>query len=124
MANFIINLRVFVKVHLIKRQSIEAYAKSQNEENSFNERLCKLKEADWNRPMDMKKTFNSVDFLGKGCDRVVFDIGGNNHRLICKYYFGKKQIHLYVCWLGTNPEYDKLNARKEQYTVTLNVRKH
>ncbi|HEX5003180.1 MAG TPA: type II toxin-antitoxin system HigB family toxin [Bacteroidia bacterium] len=108
-----------MKVHLIKRQPIEAYAKKHQSESPFNELLSKIKEADWNKPMDMKATFNSADLLGKGCDRVVFNVGGNNHRLICKYYFGKKQVHLFVCWLGTHIEYDKLNAKHEQYTVTL-----
>lgn len=108
-----------MKVHLIKQQSIEDYAIKHHAESTFNEWIYKIKRADWIKPMDMKSTFNSADFIGKGSDRVVFDIGGNNHRLICKYYFGKKQVHLYICWIGTHAEYDILNAKNKQYTVTF-----
>jgi mRNA interferase HigB len=67
----------------------------------------------------MKATFNSVDFLGKSSGRVVFDIGGNNYRVICKYAFGEKQVHLFVCWIGTHKAYDKLNEKEEQYTINV-----
>jgi HigB_toxin, RelE-like toxic component of a toxin-antitoxin system len=56
--------------------------------------------------------------LGRGSNRVVFDIGGSNYRMICKYAFGEKQVHLFICWIGTHAEYDKLCAGREQYTVT------
>lgn len=44
---------------------------------------------------------------------------GYNYRLIARYAFGQHQVHLFVCWLGTHAEYDKLCARNQQYTVTL-----
>ena len=60
----------------------------------------KLKYADWDQPGDIKQTYNTADVLGKSSNRVVFDIGGNNYRMICKYFFGTKQPHLFVCWIG------------------------
>lgn len=76
-----------------------------------------LKGADWYKPGDIKRTFGSADLLGEGCERVVFNIGGNNYRIICKYLFGSKMVHLFVCWIGTHAAYDKLCERNEQYTV-------
>ncbi len=68
-----------MKVHLIKRETIEDYiidhARSRP---SFEEWLEKIKRADWQIPEDIMDTFNSADLLGKGCHRVVFDIAGNN----------------------------------------------
>ncbi|MFZ9847108.1 MAG: type II toxin-antitoxin system HigB family toxin [Flavobacteriales bacterium] len=43
---------------------------------------------------------------------MVFNIGGNNYRLICGYAFGKKFIHLYIKFIGTHAEYDKIDACK------------
>jgi len=67
----------------------------------------------------MQATFRSTDLLGKSSSRAVFDIAGNSYRMICKYAFGEKQVHLFVCWIGTHAEYTKLCADKEQYTVSI-----
>ena len=69
-------------------------------------------------PLDILETFGAGDLLGRGSNRVVFDIGGNNYRMICKYAFGERQVHLFICWIGTHAEYDKLCAGREQYTIT------
>src|ERR1051326_8227686 len=98
-----------MKVHLIKKQTIEEYAaKNARSRSSFENWLTTLKYADWNKPEDIQDTLSSTDLLGKGTNRVVFDIAGNNYRMICKYAFGEKQVHLFVCWIGTHGEYDKL----------------
>lgn len=108
-----------MKVHLIKKQTIEDYTRKQARSKvSFGIWLEVLKGADWDKPDDIKKTFGSADLLGDGCcDRVVFNIGGNNYRMICKYLFGSKAVHLFVCWIGTHAAYDKLCDKNEQYTV-------
>jgi mRNA interferase HigB len=108
-----------MKVHLVKRQTIEAYQKENaRSRSSFRFWLLTLKEADWNNPEDIMATFGSADLLGNGSDRVVFDIGGNNYRMICHYVFGDKQAHLFVCWIGTHADYTKLCKTKEQYTIS------
>lgn len=107
-----------MKIHLIKETTIidftELYA---NSFVPFNEWLNKLKIADWNTTIDIKETFGSADLLGNGTSRVVFDIGGNNFRMICKYHFSKNNVHLYICWIGTHTEYDKINKQGKQYTI-------
>ena len=107
-----------MKVHLIKKQSIEDFAAANSRSrSSFEEWLEKLKQADWEKPTDIKEIFGTADLLGKSSSRVVFDIGGNAYRMICKYAFGEKQVHLFVCWIGTHTVYDELNDNNEQYTV-------
>jgi mRNA interferase HigB len=66
----------------------------------------------------MIATFGSADLLGNRSSRVVFDIAGNTYRMICKYAFSVKQVHLFVCWIGTHADYDKLCMLNEQYTVS------
>jgi len=108
-----------MKVHLIKKQSIEKYVlNNARSRTSFERWLSILKRADWNEPNDIISTFKNADILGKSSDRVVFNIGGNNYRLICKYYFGKNQIHLFVKWIGTHAEYTKLCNNGKQYDIS------
>jgi len=67
----------------------------------------------------MITTFNSADILGNGSERVVFNIGGNKYRMICKYHFGETKVHLFVNWIGTHSEYTKLCNEGKQYTVNV-----
>ena len=107
-----------MKVHLIRKETIESYVKAHaRARTSFEDWLWKVKFADWDQPLDIRQTFNSADLLGSGSNRVVFDIAGNNNRMICQYAFGDKQVHLFVCWIGTHAAYEQLCAAHRQYTV-------
>ncbi len=109
-----------MKIHLIKKQTIEDYVlKNARSRVSFEIWLSILKQADWKDPSDIIKTFNSADILGKGSERVVFNIGGNNYRLICKYHFGVSKIHLFVKWIGTHAAYSKLCSQGMQYDINV-----
>ena len=58
--------------------------------------------ADWKNFNDLKQTFNTTDFIGN--DRYVFDIGGNNYRLVAMIHF--KRRTLYIRFIGTHAQYD------------------
>ncbi|ANH81190.1 hypothetical protein A8C56_09525 [Niabella ginsenosidivorans] len=106
-----------MKVHLIRKETIEDFVRHNAQSRaSFAEWLIKVKYGDWDNPADISATFPSADLLGNGSNRVVFDIGGNKYRMIGKYAFGDKQMHLFICWIGTHAQYDKLCANDEQYT--------
>lgn len=59
--------------------------------------------AKWQTPQDIKNAIRSVDFLPG--NQVIFNIGGNNHRLVAKVIFIAGQVR--VLWIGTHAEYDK-----------------
>jgi mRNA interferase HigB len=108
-----------MKVHLIKKQSIENYVlDNARSKKSFEIWLSILKRVDWSEPKDIVSTFNSADILGKGSCRVIFNIGGNNYRLICKYHFGQNRIHLFIKWIGTHAEYTKICNEEKQYDIS------
>jgi mRNA interferase HigB len=65
-----------------------------------------------------QRNLRSADLLGNGSNRVVFDIGRNNFRMICKYVFSQKQVHVFICWIGTHAEYDELCKAGKQYRIT------
>lgn len=56
----------------------------------------------------MRKTFNSADQVAD--NKVVFNIGGNKYRLIALAAYRSQR--LYVLWVGTHADYDKLNVEK------------
>ncbi len=68
----------------------------------------RVTKADWNTFADMKQTFNTVDYVGN--DRYVFDIKGNNYRVVAIVLFVNKKV--YMRFVGTHDEYDKIRDIK------------
>ena len=107
-----------MRIHLIKKKTIEKFiADNAQSRTPLKLWLAVLKIADWEEPGDILKSFGSADLLGKGSSRVVFNIGGNNYRMICKYWFGKMKAHLYIKWLGTHAKYDALCRDNKQFSA-------
>jgi len=81
--------------------------------------LDKIEYADWENLNEVNKIFRTADQLGNKSNRIIFNIGGNKYRLICNYHFGNKYVHLFINWIGTHSEYDKLCKSNMQYTINL-----
>ena len=64
--------------------------------------------ADWQTPVDIKKRYQSADILPK--NRVVFNIKGDNYRLVVKVHYNTGCV--YIRFIGTHTEYDKINAEE------------
>jgi mRNA interferase HigB len=64
------------------------------------------KAAEWSKLSDIKRNFNSVDYVGN--DRYVFNIKGNDFRLVAMIFFDKRT--LYIRFVGTHTEYDKIDC--------------
>lgn len=63
--------------------------------------------AQWATPQDVVATFGRrVSILPR--NRVVFDIGGNNYRLVAVVLYRRKAV--YVRFVGTHAAYDKIDA--------------
>ena len=109
-----------MSIHLIKKQTIEDYIKKNAQSKaSFEIWFSIIKRADWNEPNEIISTFNSADIIGNGSDRVVFNIGGNKYRMICRYMFGINKVHLFIKWIGTHAEYTKLCNERKQYEINI-----
>ena len=66
-----------MKIHVVKKQTIEDYIiKNARSKVSFEIWFSILKRANWEAPINIVKTFNSADILGKSSKRVIFNIGG------------------------------------------------
>ncbi|MDR1739441.1 MAG: type II toxin-antitoxin system HigB family toxin [Bacteroidales bacterium] len=65
-----------------------------------------VESAQWKNHNDLKRTFPSADYIGKS--RYVFNIKGNNYRIISVVQFIGNM--LVVCFVGTHSEYDKTDC--------------
>jgi len=64
----------------------------------------KTERCEWRNASDVKQTFNSVDSIGN--NRFIFNIKGNDYRLIAIIIFASQKI--YIRFIGTHKEYDKI----------------
>lgn len=55
---------------------------------------------------EMKAIFNSVDAVGN--DRFVFNIRGNNYRLVAMIFFDIRTV--FIRFIGLHKEYDKIDC--------------
>ena len=68
----------------------------------------RVKKAEWDNFADLRKSFNAVDAVGNS--RYVFNIKGNQYRLIAKVMFTIKQVS--VRWVGNHKDYEKIKDLK------------
>lgn len=65
-----------------------------------------VRKAQWDTPQDIKDCFRSASFVGN--NRVIFNINGNDFRLIVAVSYRLKAV--YIKFFGTHAQYDKVKA--------------
>lgn len=63
-------------------------------------------DAKWDSPAAVKAQYRSASFPGG--NRVIFNIKGNDYRLVVKINYPYSVI--YIRWVGTHKDYDKLDV--------------
>lgn len=81
----------------------ENHAGSKDALNNWYRIVCK---ADWSNYHNLKQMFNSADAVGN--DRFVFNIRGNNYRLVAMIFFDVRTV--YIRFVGTHQDYDKVDC--------------
>jgi mRNA interferase HigB len=64
--------------------------------------------SEWKTPEDIKQVYASASFLAD--NRVVFNIKGNDYRLIVHIDYKRKIVR--VKFIGTHAQYDKIDAKE------------
>jgi mRNA interferase HigB len=67
--------------------------------------------AEWRSPADVKRSYGAASIVSS--DRVVFNIKGNDYRLVTAIDY-RRQI-IFLKWIGPHRDYDKIDARTVQY---------
>ena len=86
------------------RSLVLFYLKHSDAETALEEWYHKTTKSDWDSFADVKKTFNSVDAIGN--QRYVFNIKGNDYRLVALVKFKLKIV--YIRYIGLHKDYDRL----------------
>ena len=94
-------------MRIIAHRTIVEYGKQHaNAKTSLDSWYRMAKSAKWNDFQDIIKTFNSAENVGN--KRYVFNIKGNDYRLVGKILFAQQII--YIRFIGTHGEYDKIDC--------------
>jgi mRNA interferase HigB len=62
-------------------------------------------------PADVLKAYANASIVGP--DRVVFNIKGNDYRLVVAFNY-RHQI-VFIKWIGTHKDYDKIDVKTVKY---------
>ncbi len=109
-------------IHIITEKPIFDYATEHPvHKTSLESWISLVVGSTWNKPQDIVETFGAkpTDLIGN--NRVIIDVKGNHIRIIAKYqiHFKLKKSRLYIKWIGSHSEYDKLQKTGKQHTVDL-----
>lgn len=89
------SLRDFWKKHPETEQPLKAW-------------YYEAKKSNWRKPDDITKQYRTVSILNN--NRVVFNIKGNNYRLVTAINYDFSIV--YIRFIGTHRDYDRINAEK------------
>jgi len=87
------SLRLFWERHADARQALQAW-------------YSDAKRAAWSTPADIKSVYRNASLVGK--NRVVFNIRGNQYRLVVAINYRSGII--YIRFVGTHQDYDKIDV--------------
>lgn len=70
-----------------------------------------VQHARWRNSAEMKQSYATASIVS--ADRVVFNIKGNDYRLVAAVDYGRQIV--FVKWIGTHGDYDRIDVRTVQY---------
>ena len=94
-------------MQVLTRRTLRKYwQKNQRAEQPLKVWLQQAERGNWKTPSDVKAVFAAVSFVS---DKLVFNIGGNNYRLVARIDYTKRVLK--IQFIGTHAEYDKIDVR-------------
>jgi len=92
---------------LLNKELLEKFIrKNATSSNAVNRWIEQMEEAVFSNPNELKSAISNVDYVGKS--RYVFDIKGNDYRLVAIVIFAVGTLT--ICFIGTHAEYDKIDC--------------
>ncbi len=94
-------------MHIIARPTLQQFwEKHPDSKQSLMAWFKEAEHASWRSFDDIKQRYSSADVLPG--NRVVFNIKGNQYRLIVKIHYNTGMV--YIRFIGTHAEYDRIDA--------------
>lgn len=101
-------------MRIIKEKTLTDYclkSKYKKAEKPLKAWVYEVRYSIWNNANELKLKYRNASIISS--KRVVFNIRGNEYRLIVDIECKLKII--FVVWLGTREEYDKIDAKTIRY---------
>ena len=99
--NFAIQNNIKREMRIFTEKPLKEYADRHPEaRTAIQDWIRKVNESTWQTFADIKRTFNSVDYVGN--QHYVFNIKGNDYRLVVVVLF--KPQFVYIRFIGTHAE--------------------
>jgi len=73
--------------------------------------LQETRRSTWKNSAELKANYRSASIMNS--KRVVFNIKGNEYRLIVDIEYRLKIV--FIAWIGTHSQYDKINVKTVSY---------
>jgi len=70
-----------------------------------------VKKARWTGTADVKRSYATASIVS--ADRIVFNIKGNDYRLVVAVDFEKGIV--WIKWIGTHKDYDKVDVNEVEH---------
>jgi mRNA interferase HigB len=92
---------------LLNKELLEKFVrKNASSSSAVNKWIEQMEGTVFSNHHELKSAFPTVDYIGKS--RYVFDIKGNDYRLVAIVIFAAGSLT--VCFIGTHAEYDKIDC--------------
>lgn len=101
-------------MRIIKEKSLEEYCeldRYKKAESAIRSWIYEVRFSDWNNAAELKAKYKNASIIGS--KRVVFNIKGNDYRLIVDIEYQLKIV--FVVWFGTHDEYDNIDVKTVSY---------
>jgi len=72
---------------------------------------AEVSKAAWHNSADVKRLYATASIVG--ADRIVFNIKGNDYRLVVSVDYGKTTV--WIKWIGTHKEYDRISVAEVEH---------
>lgn len=101
-------------MRIIKEKTLLEYcklSKYKQAEESLKAWIYEVRFSTWGNANELKSKYGNASIIS--AKRVVFNIKGNDYRLIVDIEYKLKVV--FVVWFGTHTEYDKIDAKTVSY---------
>lgn len=101
-------------MRIIKEKTLNEfckYPKYKQAESSLRAWIYEVRYSDWSNTKELKMKYANASIVNS--KRVVFNIKGNEYRLIVDIEFKLRII--FIVWFGTHSEYDQIDAKMISY---------
>jgi mRNA interferase HigB len=101
-------------MRIIKEKTLTEYCKLsryRQAEQALKAWIYEVRYSNWRNANELKSKYGNASIISS--KRVVFNIKGNDYRLIVDIEYKLKLV--FIVWFGTHEEYDKIDAKTISY---------